>query len=288
MMRRGIILVVFALALLASSLVGVLTVQAQYTSDGKGFPLASGVNIVSPINSTYGSNVLELNVTIKSLLGPSIYRFELTYSIDRGKNTTIPTTATFVPVEAIATYPNGTTATVTSVFSYYLAIGCVTLPELPESSHTVTVYAKYERINGLNTNWPLLVLDDSTVCFTIDYGIPPVISNLSVENKTYSQNSLPLNFTTDKSTSWMSYSLDGKENVTVAEDTTLTGLADGSHRLTVYANDTVGNMGTSETHFSIEVPEPFPTTLVGASASVAVTSVGLFVFFYRRNGHECQ
>ena len=282
------IVIILAISIFTFSilpLVGFQTAEAQRTPDGQGFPLASGVNILSPTNSTYSSNVLELNVTIRSMVGPSIYRFEVTYSVDGKNNDTIPSTTTFVPVEATATYPNGTTATVTSIFaSYYLISGCVALPDLPEGLHNITVYTKYERINNINTNWPPLILDCSTVCFTINYNIPPVISKLSIENKTYSQSTLSLNFTTDKPTSWMGYSLDGKENVTIAENTTLTGLFSGSHNLTIYANDAVGNIGASETvHFKVKVAEPFPTTSVAASASIGFVCAGLLAFFKKRN-----
>ncbi len=121
----------------------------------------------------------------------------------------------------------------------------------------------------------------STIFFTIFDVTAPVISSLSVVNKTYSQNDLPLNFTVDESTSWMGYSLDGQLNVTVTGNFTLTKLASGSHALTVYANDTSGNMGVSETlFFNIE---PFPTTIVVASViTVVFVGIGLLVYFKKR------
>jgi hypothetical protein len=45
----------------------------------------------------------------------------------------------------------------------------------------------------------------------------------------------------------MGYSLDGQDNVTVTGNATLSGLSSGLHNVTVYANDTAGNMGVSET-----------------------------------------
>jgi hypothetical protein len=49
----------------------------------------------------------------------------------------------------------------------------------------------------------------------------------------------------------MGYSLDGQENVTIAGNTNLTGLSHGAHFVTVYANDTADNMGSSDTvHFT--------------------------------------
>jgi hypothetical protein len=98
---------------------------------------------------------------------------------------------------------------------------------------------------------------------------------------------LPLNFTTDEPTSWIGYCLDQQANATITGNVTLTGLAEGSHSIIVYANDTAGNMGTSEKIFFTIIQEtqsePFPTILVIAPiASVAVVGVGLLVYFKKR------
>jgi N-acetylneuraminic acid mutarotase len=114
------------------------------------------------------------------------------------------------------------------------------------------------------------------------YGtVPPVVSVVSPENMAYNMSSVPLTFAVNKPTPWIGYSLDGQAKVTITGNTTLTGLSNGLHNLTVYANDTFGNAGASETiTFSISQPEPFPTTLVVAStASVAVVCVGILVYF---------
>lgn len=75
---------------------------------------------------------------------------------------------------------------------------------------------------------------------------PPDISILSPENKTFAFNHVPLIFTVNESASWICYSLDDQPNVTITQNTTLTGLLDGTHKVIVYANDTFGNMGASE------------------------------------------
>jgi hypothetical protein len=94
-----------------------------------------------------------------------------------------------------------------------------------------------------------------------------------------------LNFTTDQPISRIGYCLDGNANVTIAGNTILTGLADGEHNITVYATDLAGNTGASENlHFNVEVPKPFPTTLLAASAlTVAIISAGLLVYFKKRD-----
>ena len=86
---------------------------------------------------------------------------------------------------------------------------------------------------------------------------PPNIVVLSPENKTYSVDSVPLNFTVDETTSWMGYSLDGQANVTTAVNITLLSLLDGWHHVVVYANDTAGNMGASGTvYFTVDTTSP--------------------------------
>jgi hypothetical protein len=152
---------------------------------------------------------------------------------------------------------------------------------MPEGSHSITVYGKYEFPGSYHN----IGLDNRIVYFTVNDGNPPIISNLSLENKTYNQNNLSLNFTTDQPTSWMGYCLDGKTNITIAENTTLTGIASGSHSLTVYANDTAGNVGVSETvNFAVtQKTEVSPTTIVAAyTVLVAVVGASLLVYFKRR------
>jgi len=81
---------------------------------------------------------------------------------------------------------------------------------------------------------------------------PPRIDVLSPQNITYTKTSVPLTFTVNEPASWMGYSLDGQPNATITGNTTLTGLSEGAHSVTVYANDTSGNMGFSDTvYFTI-------------------------------------
>ena len=117
------------------------------------------------------------------------------------------------------------------------------------------------------------------------YGtVPPAVSVVSPKsNMTYATGNVSLAFTVNKPAQGMSYSLDGQANVTVTGNTTLTGLSSGLHNVTVYAQDTLGNIGASQTiYFSIE---PFPTTLIAAAVVIAAAAgAGLIVYFkkYRR------
>jgi hypothetical protein len=112
----------------------------------------------------------------------------------------------------------------------------------------------------------------------------PYVSVFGLENATYS-GSVSLNFTVNKPTSWIGYSLDGSENVTITGNTTLTGLSSGLHNVTVYARDEFGNTGASEIiTFTVEEPGPFPTALVAAAsgASAAIIGIGLLIYLKKR------
>lgn len=160
-MHRKALAVTSVLPLIFLLVVGVQTVKAPYTTDGRYFILASPLTITSPSNNTYtSSNMLILNVTFKLLLSPSCA--DVSYSVDGKNNATIPLTATREPVEVTRTYANGTTVIVnsTSFFIPFTITGWVALPELPEGPHNITVYAKYNANN-------IIAFDNSTVYFTI-------------------------------------------------------------------------------------------------------------------------
>jgi parallel beta-helix repeat protein len=124
---------------------------------------------------------------------------------------------------------------------------------------------------------------------------PPKIT-LSPLNHTYNESSVSIVFTVDKTVNWVGYSLDGKQNVTIngagVTSFIIANMTNGLHNITVYAEDTYGNIGASETlNFTIAKaepspttkPEPFPTTLVIASViTVAVVGIGLLVYFKKR------
>jgi N-acetylneuraminic acid mutarotase len=121
---------------------------------------------------------------------------------------------------------------------------------------------------------------------------PPTVSIVSPENKTYTVNNVSLTFTVSEQTSWIGYSLDGQDNVTITGNITLSGLSNGLHNLTVYANDAAGNTGTSETIYftiaqKIEPPpqssESFPTTwIVTAIAIIAIGAAAGYLIYKRR------
>ena len=277
--KANVVLCILVLGILVAFLAGTQTIQAQHTASDQAFILASPLTINSPSNSTYSSSLLTLNITVKTLVNPSASNITMVYSIDGATNTTISIESTRVPLWVDITYANGTTTKGISISSPYLITAIADLPELSEGSHNLTIYAKYE----LSSSDRDIGFDEKTVYFTIDDGKPPTISNLSPENKTYNQKDLPLNFTTDQPTSWMGYSLDGKENVTLTGNTTLGELSNGSHSIIVYANDTAGNMGVSQTiNFTIAVPLDLSYAVAGTTIIAAAVSVVLLLRIKRR------
>ena len=126
----------------------------------------------------------------------------------------------------------------------------------------------------------------------IGYGaIKPVVSLVSPENKTYNVSSVSLTFTVDRPVSWMGYSLDGQDNVSVAGNTTLIDLPNGAHNLTVYAKYTEGSIGASENiAFTIAEPEPEPFPIVpvavASGASAIAIAAGLVIYFKKFKKRE--
>jgi N-acetylneuraminic acid mutarotase len=119
------------------------------------------------------------------------------------------------------------------------------------------------------------------------YGtVPPTVSITSPENTNYTTSNVTLSFTLNKPVTQMSCSLDGEDNVTINGNTTLIGLSSGLHNIAVYAKDTFGNIGASQTiNFTIaKEAEPFPIALFAlvSGASVAVIFLGLLVYFKKR------
>ena len=162
--------------------------------------------------------------------------------------------------------------------TYY---GSAVLTELLEGAHNLTVWVRAEQ-NYLSTDIPFWAAFSKTINFTVDTVAPSVLV-LSPESNVYKTSSVPLNFTVNEPFSKVTYSLDGQENVTVSGNTTLTGLPNGDHNVTVYATDKAGNVDASQTiSFSVEIP--FPTTLVAVASAVSVSVVGLgFLFYFKRS-----
>jgi len=150
-------------------------------------------------------------------------------------------------------------------------------------------------IGGLTITFPVPTVGTNptsvtTIYSTVEqytpfgYGsVPPAVCITSLESMaTYVSNDVSLNFSVNRPVTWVGYSLDGEDNVTITGNTTLSGLSAGLHNVTVYARDYLDNIGVSET-VSFIVEAPFPTMLVAAStASAVIIGIGLLVYFKKR------
>ena len=110
---------------------------------------------------------------------------------------------------------------------------------------------------------------------------PPVVSVSSPKSKTYDTSDISLAFTVNELASWIGYSLDGHDNVTIAGNITLSGLSNGDHNLTVYVKDIAGNYGASELiRFNIVGRFPVEWLFAGVAIAAAVI-VGVLLYFNR-------
>jgi hypothetical protein len=163
----------------------------------------------------------------------------------------------------------------------------VNLTNLTDGVHSLKVYAHASgwviQISCAHEYQVPINSSSNTVYFTVDT-TSPRITILSLENQTYYTSNVPLNFTVNEVTTQISYSLDGQNNVTLTGNTTLTGLSNGLHNVTVYASDELENTGASETISFRVAEEPFPVAPVAAAsvAAIAAVGVGLLVYFKKR------
>jgi hypothetical protein len=122
------------------------------------------------------------------------------------------------------------------------------LGQLLEGLHNVTVYAN-DSVGNLNS---------STVSFTVDT-TPPTVNVYSPSNMSYNTPTVNLNYTSFDSQSLDT--VDGGLNNTLTGNTTLGGLSEGSHSVTVYANDSVGNLNSTTVSFTVDTTAPIITPL---------------------------
>ena len=151
--------------------------------------------------------------------------------------------------------------------------GNATLPMLSEGGHDVVVYANSTSGSMGKSARVFFSVFSETGPLTI------VIASPAPSTYLYSQ--VPLEFAVNETTSWIGYSLDGQANVTIAGNTTITGLTYGEHYVTVYANNTSGYMGSSETisftraryGTGVSAYKPSVTVLVGIPSTFPVFQI---------------
>jgi len=134
---------------------------------------------------------------------------------------------------------------------------------------------------------------DATYCeqlkiWSLPESIPPTITIISPENKTYSTNTIPVTFAIDEPADWIGYSLNGQASTTITGNITLLTLPDGWYNVAVFANDTYGNMGMNIVYFTVDTANPnitsvsqdpltnvLPDTVVKINATVTDATSGI-------------
>ncbi len=228
-------------------------------------------SIISPSQKTYNSSSVHLNFTVKSNDKSTIpYYYILDNQAIRQVEKVNVTGQETIPNDS----PYASAEYGTLNITEYTLQGYTLLRNLSEGRHTVTLYGVID-----------LEFPSDTVVFNVDTS-PPRIVVLSSGNQAYNSSDVPLNFNVSESVIRISYSFDGQDNMTIAGNTTLIGLPNGSHSVTVYACDEAGNIGASETIcFTVAAPlptTPFPMTeaaTISAGLVLIIIAVVLLVHF---------
>ena len=263
-MKRTALALTLILALSVSIMAGMQTLEVAKAN----FLPAPVVAIYSPFG-LYTNTSVPLSVVVRVLHGsPEIVR--VLYSLDGKSNVTL---TNLTRTDNVWFDPNkrGSEFYVTSV-----------LENLAEGNHALNVYSQDAAGKEMS----------SSAEFTIDthYKILEIVI-LSPQNKTYSATEVPLTFTCNKQIWSADYILEGESgHMSLSGNTTLTGLMNGTHTITVRVLAEGG--GASQTVYFIIAqetepqPEPFPTLLVVAVSvvvvAVVVVGVSVLVYFKKR------
>ncbi len=163
----------------------------------------------------------------------------------------------------------------------------VNVTDIPFGEHSlnITAHARGEFEDKSHFKYLFSLNKTSSINFSVRTN--PIITFPPFQNSTFTDSSLPLNFTVDHPVSEIAYCLDGQENVPISGNTTLTGLSNGQHNVTVYAIDTDGYNGASCTLlFNVNAPEfaefSVVTLVIAFVIVVVMASAGLLVYFRRR------
>jgi hypothetical protein len=129
----------------------------------------------------------------------------------------------------------------------------------------------------------------SSVAFYVYRGIQP---QLSITGSNVESDQTAFKIETNEPASTISYSLDGKANVTVPQNqsatfqdtytynVTLSSLSPGPHTLTVYTKDVFNNTAMTEKAFTVEQP---PSLLTIAAIAVVVLACAAALLLIRRS-----
>jgi hypothetical protein len=162
------------------------------------------------------------------------------------------------------------------------------------ATFNTTVYLKDGNHSLHLDEYSLNLEASATVYFNVNTSLP-FIALESPQNQIYHNSTIDLNYTlVDKERFEAKYSLDNKENLTVSnrpgvsEKPQLGNLTDGTHHITVYAEDDFGNVYSKETSFEVKtnslagIPTMPLLAIVALIITVLTISLIIYVFMKRR------
>ncbi len=160
-----------------------------------------------------------------------------------------------------------------------------TLNDLSDGLHKITanvttIGTHFETIPTWNLTDEPILNSSGSVFFAVDT-LPPKLTILGLENKIYYSPNIELEFIVSEPSD-ISYSLDRKNNVTLSQNTMLSGLAEGKHNATFYAKDAAGNMVSQTIYFTVAGPVPTVPIAAVSAISTAAIAAGLLLARKRR------
>jgi len=180
-------------------------------------------------------------------------------------------------------YPNATTKGASELGDtpYFVRPASYVDPSTISRSQAKEYWINFNALYAKNVdNYPLMT--PFTNLLYAQATTPPVINLTSPSNQVYCTTNVSLTLTTDKSLDWIGYSLDDAANVTATGNFVISNLTEGSHSITVYANDTYGNMVSESAKFTVSTSQPFSTLAMTALIITISVGVTLAIFFGKK------
>jgi hypothetical protein len=147
-----------------------------------------------------------------------------------------------------------------------------TLENLTNGYHTLRAYS-YDAEGNMITYEGSILTDSKTFLVNTSFVYPTIL--LSPNNSTYYSKEIPLTYTIDNSKYVVYYELDNSRQITLADNTTLSGLSEGNHTITAGAyNVSTGRYSKQTANFTIDTTNPSPVpspTIPEFSAPLAIT-----------------
>jgi len=231
----------------------------SYRVDGGTYTTKSGSSITVTI-SGFSNHTLEYYATDNA---GNVEATNTEYvALDANNSIVInnPTNSTFIS-DTVDLIVESTNSSATSDWRYSLDGSAnqsftpnSSLSGLSEGGHQLDVYAD---VNGETVS--------DSVSFSVDT-VAPSFNLVNPQNQTYNTNSVNLDVSSSNSVASWEYSLDAGSRESFTPNTTLSGLSEASHSLTVYAVDSVGNENSKSVDFTVDIDDP-PTVNLNLNAS---------------------